>query len=203
MTRIGIFGGTFAPFHQGHRQALETFLSLARLDKCLVIPAGIPPHKTKTSLFTDAQRLEMTKRACSGLPKTIVTDWEIQKNSQSYTSETLAHLCGEFPQARLVLYVGSDMLLTLQDWYRPQEIFDRAEIAAFSRTGDDLAALNRHKEKLMKEFDGVDCTVYSTPVFPVSSTEIREKWCKGEDISHLVPPAVLEYLHLLREEKSL
>lgn len=203
MNRIGIFGGTFAPFHNGHRRALEAFLFLARLDECLVIPTGIPPHKTKTSLFTDSQRLEMTRCACGDLPRVTVSDWEIQQGGQSYTSRTLAHLSKEYPAARLVLYMGSDMLLTLQDWHCPQDIFDRAEIAVFSRTGEDLETLSRHKEALTGEFSNVDCTVYTAPPFPISSTEIREKWRRGEDISPLVPPAVTEYLNLLSKEKSL
>ena len=198
MIRIGIFGGTFAPFHLGHLTALHAFCTLARLNRCIVIPSGTPPHKTKTNLFTDEERLQMTQRICDGIPGVTVSDWEIRKGGRSYTSQTLAHLNEQFPDARLVLYVGSDMFLTLQDWHQPQEIFHRAEIAAFSRTGDDLETLNTHKNTLSNLFDGVDCTVYSAPTFPVSSTEIREKWSLGESISHLVPEAVDEYLGQLR-----
>ena len=131
MSRIGVFGGTFAPFHKGHLQALNAFLREARLDRCLVIPSGTPPHKTKPLSFTDAQRLEMTLLACEGLDRVSVCDRELRTEGRSYTCQTLAWLKKEFPQDTLVLYVGSDMLLTLQDWYRPEEIFASAQIAAF------------------------------------------------------------------------
>ncbi len=198
MTRLGIFGGTFAPFHRGHRKALEAFLKQARIDRCLVIPSGIPPHKQKTALFTNAQRLEMTRLACKDLPHTEVCDWELRRREKSYTCNTLKWICETYPDCRPVLYVGSDMFLTLQDWYCPQEIFDRAEIAAFSRTGEDLTELKAHGEWLKQNFNHVDYTVYTEPPFPVSSTEIREKWEKGEDFSHLVPAEVYRYLVDLR-----
>lgn len=190
MMRLGIFGGTFAPFHKGHRKALEAFFESARTDRCLVIPAGIPPHKQKSSDFTDAQRLEMTRLACADLPWAEVSDWEIRQEGASYTCKTLQHLSEEFPDARLVLYVGSDMFLTLQKWYRPEEIFRLAEIAAFSRTGEDFDKLSAHGRELKKNFPHLDYTLYPVPPFPVSSTEIREKWINGEDISSLVHPKV-------------
>ncbi|MBO5248978.1 MAG: nicotinate (nicotinamide) nucleotide adenylyltransferase [Clostridia bacterium] len=203
MSRIGVFGGTFAPFHKGHLQALNAFLREARLDRCLVIPSGTPPHKTKPLSFTDAQRLEMTLLACEGLDRVSVCDRELRTEGRSYTCQTLAWLKKEFPQDTLVLYVGSDMLLTLQDWYRPEEIFASAQIAAFSRTGEDLEVLRLHAETLKAQFPTAEITVYTTPPFPVSSTEIREKWERGEDLSPLLPPRVDEYLTLQRYEAFL
>lgn len=190
MMRLGIFGGTFAPFHNGHLRALEAFLREGKLDRCLVIPSGIPPHKTKPDGFSDARRLELTRLACKNLPKTEVCDWEIRQQEPSFTYKTLQWVCETFPNARPVLYVGSDMFLTLQQWRCPQEIFHRAEIAAFSRTGEDLQKLQAHGEWLKQNFEQVDYTVYTAPPFPVSSTEIRKKMNNGEDFSHLVPSAV-------------
>lgn len=199
MIRLGIFGGTFAPFHNGHRKALEAFLSQAKIDRCLVIPSGIPPHKQKTRLFTDEQRLDLTRLACADLPHTELCDWEIRREERSYTCKTLEWINKTYPDARPVLYVGSDMFLTLQDWYCPQDIFNRAEIAAFSRTGEDLQRLQTHANWLRQTFRNVDCTVYTAPPFPVSSTEIRGKWMQGESFAHLVPPPVEERMKELRE----
>ncbi len=203
MSRIGVFGGTFAPFHKGHKQALKAFLTRADLDRCFVIPAGIPPHKTKTALFTDEQRLEMTRLACKGIDGVTVSDWELKQEGRSYTYKTLGWLKQQHPHDRLVLFVGSDMLLTLHQWYRPEEIFSLAEIAAFSREGDDLQTLKEHARALEKRFPGADVTVYTEPPFPVSSTEIREKWEQGEDLKTLLPAAVNEYLTFLRYEEEL
>jgi len=211
MIRLGIFGGTFAPFHKGHRKALEAFLREAALDRCLVIPAGIPPHKQKTSLFSDARRLELTRLACGDLPGIEVCSRELTQKGKSYTCKTLQWIRETYPDCRPVLYVGSDMFLTLQDWYEPQAIFDMAEIAAFSRTGTDLAELNAHGEWLRKNFRNVSCRIYTAHPFPVSSTQIRELWQKGEDFSHLTGEAVFRamtdprltrYRELLRERLS-
>lgn len=193
MSRIGIFGGTFAPFHTGHRKALEAFLRLEAPDECLVVPSGTPPHKTKTALFTDEERLEMTKAACKDLPVT-VSDWEIRQEGRSYTCNTLKHLKEQFPEDLLILYVGSDMLLTLQDWYHPEEIFRMAQIAAFSRTGEDLEKLQNHAEVLKRTFPQAVIRIHPEPPFPVSSTEIREKWERSEDLSALVPEGVAQFL---------
>lgn len=201
MIRLGIFGGTFAPFHLGHRTALQAFLREDVTDQCLVIPSGIPPHKTKTALFTDAQRLEMCRIACEDLPRIQICDREIQMGGTSYTVNTLEWIIQTQENVLPVLYVGSDMLLTLQDWHRPQDIFRYAEIAAFSRTGTDLNALEEHKRWLEQNFENVRCTVYTAPPFPVSSTEIREKWERGEDISSLVPSSIHAYLLRLRKER--
>ncbi len=203
MSRIGIFGGTFAPFHKGHQEALNAFLRLTKPDLCLVIPSGTPPHKTKSLLFTDRQRLEMTKAACEGIKTVSVCDWELQKEGRSYTCETLQWLRQQHPHDQLILYVGSDMLLTLQDWYRPEEIFSSAEIIAFSRTGQDLEKLCDHAKRLKKSFPNAQITVFPQEPFVVSSTEIREKWITGESVSALVPPAVDEYLTLIRYEEFL
>lgn len=203
MSRIGIFGGTFAPFHKGHEQALNAFLRLAKIDTCFVIPAGTPPHKTKSMLFTDRQRLEMTQWACEGMKNVTVSDWEIRKEGKSYTYQTLRWFKEQYPNDTLILYVGSDMLLTLQKWVCPEEIFALAEIVAFSRTGEDLTELKNHAKTLEQNFPGAKVTVYSEPPFAVSSTEIREKWEQGEDLSPLVPDGVNEYLTLLRYETFL
>lgn len=196
---VGLFGGTFAPFHRGHRAALESFLREVKPDRCIVMPSGVPPHKIKTTLFTDRQRLETARLGCEGLKGVTVSDWEIKKEGRSYTAETLRWLNETYPDRRAVLYVGSDMFLTLHQWYRPEEIFRRAKIAAFSRTGTDLEQLNAHAAWLATQYPHVDCTVYTAPPFPVSSTEIRELWCAGGDVSHLVPPKVADYLTKLRE----
>ena len=185
MIRLGIFGGTFAPFHLGHRKALEAFLREEKLDRCLVIPSGIPPHKQKTALFTDGQRLELTRIACGDLPGVEVCSHELTQEGKSFTYKTLRWIRETYPECQPILYVGSDMFLTLQEWREPQIIFDLAEIAAFSRTGTDLAELQAHGERLKKEFKNVRYRIHTTPPFPVSSTEIRELWLAGEDFSHL------------------
>ena len=100
---VGLFGGTFAPFHRGHRAALESFLREVKPDHCIVMPSGIPPHKIKTTLFTDRQRLETARLGCEGLKGVTVSDWEIKKEGRSYTAETLRWLNETYPDRRAIM----------------------------------------------------------------------------------------------------
>lgn len=190
--KTGIFGGSFAPFHRGHRLALEEFLEGVRPDRCLVVPSAVPPHKQKSRLFSDRQRLEMTRLGIQGLPRTEVWEWELEQGGRSYTAETLRECRRRWPEDEFVLYVGSDMLLTLDTWYRPEEIFRLARIAVFSRTGDDWKVLEEKIRQLSAL--GARCTRLPGAPFPVSSTQIRQRLAAGEEIDTLVPPAVAEYL---------
>ncbi len=190
---LGIFGGSFAPFHLGHRTALEEFRSGAELDRCLVVPSAQPPHKQKSTLFSDRQRLDMTRLGTKDLSHTEVWDWEINQGGRSYTIFTLRECHRRWPSARLLLYVGSDMLLSIETWYRPEEIFQLAEIVAFSRTGQDRAALEKHRQQLEARFS-LHCRILPGTPFPVSSTQIRERLAQGKDISDLVPEPIDDYL---------
>ena len=92
MERIGLYGGTFAPPHLGHVHAAKVFLATVSLDRLLIMPAGIPPHKTKTAGDTPEERLAMCRAAFGNLPHTEISDYEIRKPGKSYTVETLEAL---------------------------------------------------------------------------------------------------------------
>ena len=202
MIRLGLFGGTFAPFHNGHLQALTVFMQKADPDRVIVMPTGNPPHKKKTELFSDEDRLIMTRQACADLPHCTVSDWEIRQHGRCYTSRTTAYLHNRCPGAQLILYLGSDMFLSFHRWHRPQAILDRAELFVLSRTGDDLDALRRQEALLKERFKGVKCTVCPAEPFVITSTQIREIWRQGGDPKPFVPPAVNDYLIRLRKERQ-
>ena len=197
--RIGVYGGTFNPPHLGHLTAAECVFRMLHLDKLLVIPAGMPPHK---ELPADApaasQRLEMTELAFGqlGLEERVeVLDLELRREGRSYTSDTLAAIHEQYPDAELWLLMGTDMFLTLQAWYEPQRIFDLAGIAAFGRTEQDTEELfSVQREFLYRTYPGARIFTLTVPgVVEISSTELRERLCRGEG-SHLLPPAVYGYI---------
>ena len=121
--KIGIYGGTFNPPHLGHVTAARSVFDLLRLDRLLVIPAGLPPHKDLPDHSpTPAQRREMTRLAVEqmGLDgKAEVLDMELSRAGKSYTSDTLAELKERYPDDELWLLMGTDMFLTLQAWHAP------------------------------------------------------------------------------------
>lgn len=189
--KIGIFGGSFNPFHTGHRRALESFIKECRLDRVFVIPTSVPPHKIAEKTVSDGVRLEIAKLSTSDLKNVEVSDFEILRGGKSYTYITLEAFREKYKNDGLYLYVGSDMLLTLDEWKEPERIFAAATVAAFSRTGDDLEKLEEKKIFLEKKFGAKIILGRETPTV-VSSTEIRQKARNGEDISSLVVPAAEE-----------
>lgn len=197
--KIGIYGGTFNPPHLGHVTAARAVFELLKLDRLLVIPAGLPPHKDLPDHSpTAAQRLEMTRLAAEqmGLDgKVEVVDIELSRAGKSYTSDTLAQLKERCPDDELWLLMGTDMFLTLQAWHAPEEILSLAGIAAFGRTEADTEELfSVQRDYLYKTYPRARIFTLTIPgVIDVSSTELRQKLAAGEG-GALLPPAVYGYI---------
>lgn len=197
--KIGIYGGTFNPPHLGHVTAARAVFELLKLDRLLVIPAGLPPHKDLPDHSpTPAQRLEMTRLAAEqmGLDgKVEVLDIELSRAGKSYTSDTLAQLKERYPDDELWLLMGTDMFLTLQAWHAPEEILSLAGIAAFGRTEADTEELfSVQRDYLYKTYPQARIFTLTIPgVIDVSSTELRQKLAAGEG-GALLPPAVYGYI---------
>lgn len=200
--RIGVYGGTFNPPHLGHITAARAVFELLRLDRLLLIPAGMPPHKVMpVGSPMAAQRLEMTRMAGEQVgvgDKVETLDIELRREGRSYTADTLAILKKQYPGDELWLLMGTDMFLTLQAWHAPEEILSLAGIAAFGRTEEDTEELfSVQREYLCATYPQARIFTLTIPgVVEVSSTELREKLVKGEG-SELLAPAV--YGYILRE----
>ena len=119
--RIGIFGGTFSPVHNGHVSAAKSFMEQMWLDILFIIPTGNTPHKDMSDGATSYDRLRMCEAAFSGIDGVIVSDMEIRREGKSYTVDTLRQLYD--PENRLFLLCGTDMMLTLDKWREADEIF--------------------------------------------------------------------------------
>ena len=197
--KIGIYGGTFNPPHLGHITAAKAVFELLGLDRLLLIPAGIPPHKAMPEGSASAeQRLEMTRLAGEQLglgSKVQVLDLELKREGRSYTADTLAVLKEQYPEDELWLLMGTDMFLTLQAWKSPERILELAGIAAFGRTEEDTEELFAiQRDYLQKTYPGCRIFTLTIPgVIDVSSTELRAQLEKGEN-AVLLPPAVYGYI---------
>ena len=197
--KIGIYGGTFNPPHLGHITAARAVFDLLGLDQLLVIPAGLPPHKTMPDGSpTSAQRLEMTRLAAEQLDlgeRVKVLNMELRREGRSFTSDTLAQLKDQYPNDELWLLMGTDMFLTLQTWHEPEKILQLAGIAAFGRTEEDTEELfSIQRDYLCEVYPQARIFTLTIPgVVDVSSTELREKLAKGEG-GNLLAPAVYGYI---------
>lgn len=193
MTRIGIYGGTFSPPHNGHLRAAQAFMEQMWLDFLFVIPAAIPPHKEMEHPVSAQDRFRMTQLAFSGMEGVYVSDMELQRGGKSYTVDTLRELSGE--DRRLFLLCGTDMLLTLDQWKEPEEIFRLCYPVYIRREKDPLLdePIIKKIAEYQEKYGKVVRRIQAEPTV-LSSHEIREKLIAGESIDGLVPEMVRQYI---------
>ena len=193
ITRIGIYGGTFAPIHNGHINAAKAFMDQMQLHYLYVIPTSMSPEKIRDEGDDAHHRMEMCALAFKGEVGVIVSDMEIERGGISYTVDTLRALARE--DRRLFMLVGTDMALRLDEWREPHEIFKLCYPTYVRRESDKLLEkqIILKNTKYLNEY-GKICRRIMTPEIELSSTQIREMVKRGEDISGLVPPAVAEYI---------
>lgn len=192
--RLGIFGGTFSPPHIGHISSAEKFILQCKLDKLLIIPAYIAPHKDRAEADIPQHRLNMARLAFAALgERAEVSDIEISRGGKSYTFDTLTAL-GE--KDELFLLCGTDMIMNFESWYRFEEIFKMCTVAVcerYSPTSEENAALKVKTEYFKNRYGAKIMTLAGVSV-PISSTAIREMIKNGEDVSAYVGDDVTEYI---------
>lgn len=204
MLRVGIYGGTFAPIHNGHVAAAKAFMEQMKLDYLFIIPTYLPPHKQIDASDDPLYRLKMCELAFEGTDGIVISDVEISRGGKSYTYDTLKEL--ERPDTRLFLLCGTDMVLTFDQWYRFEDIFKMCYPTYVRRENDPLltkrivAKIGEYYEKY-----GVMFRRIVTDPIELTSTEIRRAVREGKDISGMVPARVAEFIRengLYREENA-
>ncbi|MBQ6268410.1 MAG: nicotinate (nicotinamide) nucleotide adenylyltransferase [Clostridia bacterium] len=188
MEKIGVFGGTFNPPHIGHVRLAAAAADALGLDRVLIMPACVPPHKLPAALAGGADRLEMCRLAFGEDPRFAVSDLELRRGSRSYTVETLRTLHAEYPAAELWFIAGSDMLATFRQWYRWEEILSLARLCAASRSADFVPDLSGFTPAQQARI-----TVLPIAPLEASSTEVREALRSGRTTA-LLQPQVLGYI---------
>ena len=193
MQRIGIYGGTFNPPHMGHIRAAEYALNALQLDRLLVIPSCVSPHKQlPTGSPTPQQRLEMLQIAFAGESRIQVSDMELCRGGSSYTWETVQQVKEMFPEQELVLFMGTDMFLSFDTWRHPERIAKNAALAVFYR-GDPEEMQKIEEKKVFFEAWGAKVYLAENPVTEISSTDIRRMLVFG-CAEPFVHPGVMAYI---------
>lgn len=176
MKTIGVYGGSFNPFHNGHLLAIDVFKRELSLDLLLLIPAGTPPHKTLAQNSPDAQtRLRMAQLATHDIDGVKVDDLEICRKGKSFTYDTLCELRHRYPDDRLILLMGTDMFLSFTEWHRFEEIFALAELAVMPRSAQRKGELEQIQALSARFTDKYHARVHilSTEFLEMSSTLVR------------------------------
>ncbi len=193
MMRIGIFGGTFSPPHKGHLQAAKAFMEQMWLDILYVIPTALPPHKEMDTPISASHRLEMCRLAFAEMDGVVVSDMEIQRGGKSYTVDTLRELAGE--DRRIFLLCGTDMMLTLDQWREPEEIF-RLCYPVYIRRDTDSSLDEPIVKKIAEYNEKYGKVVRRIVVDPIemSSSEVRACLKDGNGVSRMLAPSVEKYI---------
>lgn len=172
--KIGIFGGSFDPPHLSHLSVCESTLSLTDIDELMVIPCYEHAFGKVSTSFQ--HRLRMCEIAFCEMGRVRISDVERELGGRSFTVNTIEHLCRTMPETEFALVIGADAYLDRNGWRDFDQITQLAELIVFGRHGV-----------------GLDRPVLPAPP-PLSSTEIRNKLARGEEIAHLVSRGVLEYI---------
>ena len=193
MERIGIYGGTFNPPHIGHLQAAQRSREILKLDRLILIPDRIAPHKVIPSGSpTPEQRLEMLRIAASHYAGLEVSDVELKREGPSYSYQTVLQMKEMYPESQLVLLMGTDMFLSFHTWRNPQIILEQAAMGVFYRgEKGEIAAIEAKKAEM--EQQGHTVYLVENEVVNISSTQMRRLLafrCAGE----FLPEGVLDYI---------
>ena len=193
MERIGIYGGSFNPPHIGHIQAAREAVEALGLSKLLVIPAAVAPHKQMPANSPTArQRLDMLRLTLADCPEIEVSDLELKREGPSYTYETIRQLRERYPEADLILFMGTDMFLSIETWKNAEIILENATLGVFYRgEKGETQAIEAKKAELLQR--GTRVEVVQNVAIPISSTQMRRLLafrCAGA----FLPEGVLDYI---------
>lgn len=192
MERIGIYGGTFNPIHRGHIHLAREIQAALQFDRLLFIPSRVPPHKEAEQLASGQDRLEMVRLALEEeLPEAVISDLELKSRGKSYTFYTLEKLQALLPDSAFTLIMGTDMLLTFDQWFRWRDILSMACLAVAARNAGEQQLMEKKARALSPE--GRITVVPMTPL-PLSSTDVRRIIRTGGDPSALLPEKVWAYI---------
>ena len=193
MERIGIYGGTFNPPHIGHIQAAQQALTSMKLDRILLIPDRIAPHKEIPSGSpTPQQRMDMLRLAVKNCPGLEVSDIELKRDGVSYTYLTVEQLKAAYPDTELVLLMGTDMFLSFHTWKHPEIILQNTSLGVFCRgEKGEKAAIEAKKTEM--EAAGAKVELVNNDIINISSTQMR-RLLAFRCAAAFLPEGVLEYI---------
>ncbi len=186
------FGGTFNPPHIAHRKMLETIAKETKVERVLVAPTNIPPHKEIPGMFANCeQRLDMCNLLCEGIEKAIVSDIEFKREGKSYSFYTLTELKNKY--GKIAMLIGGDMVTTFTSWFNYKELLKIAEFYAVRRKGVDNSEFDECIENL-RDMGGI-FNVLEIDFPNVSSTEVRDAISNEKSAENLIPKNILEYIN--------
>ncbi len=191
--KVGIFGGTFDPVHQGHMVIAEQVADTLGLDIVIFVPGGVPPHKPPTSVKAPAEdRFNMVEAAVADNKGFCVDRVEIDAGRPMYSVETVPLVKERYEGDEWYFITGADEVSNLLSWKEPDQLLAQTAMVAATRPGYDISNLD-HLADALENFEKivpVECTRVD-----VSATRIRRMLMEGKSVRYLVPDGVFEIIH--------
>lgn len=195
--KIGLYGGTFSPPHNGHRRIAEAFVEQCELDLLIVMPTAVPPHKAIGNNDPE-KRLKMTQIAFEGCKNTVVSRLELDRGGASYTYDTLTslyELYGIDPSSEKINFLcGTDMFLSLDTWNRAEDILRMVKIVCAPRGEVGEIEKIREKSRLYSKLYGTESVLLSIEPYPISSSKVRRMLANGEVPTEYISSSVYDYI---------
>jgi nicotinate-nucleotide adenylyltransferase len=191
--RIGIFGGSFDPVHNGHISVAKLFIEKFGLEKCIVHPANISPFKADAiSKISNEHRMNLINLAFEDTPEVVVDNYELNKGGVSFTIEFVEYLNDIYPNAKFYLLIGTDQAVHFQNWKDYQRIIEFVTLVIENRNQEmnevELSELLESYPQFKKP------KLLEVPAIDISSSLIRERLTDGKSIEGLVPDKVNSYI---------
>jgi nicotinate-nucleotide adenylyltransferase len=180
--RVGIFGGTFDPFHMGHLVVAQDVVEVLELDRMIFVPAGVPPHKDAGAVSPASLRWSMVVAGVADDSRFLASDLELRRPGPSYTVDTLREFRRQGVGEELFFLMGSDQLAEFHRWREPEEVGRLARLVVMAREGDD--------PDLTTPGVQVDPLVVPVTRIDLSATRVRNRVREGRSIRYLVPDPV-------------
>lgn len=204
--KIGIMGGTFDPIHNGHMMLAQYAYQMQHLDEVWFLPNGHPPHKSERTIETGIpDRMDMLRGAIEGTSYFKISSYEVDRTQISYSYETMEHFKAVYPQHTFYFIVGADSLFSIESWRHPDRLLKVCHILAAYRDDIDTDEEMMTQIQFLRKKYHAKIAILKTPLYEVSSSEIRMMIKEGRDVSGLVPRNVKKYIaeHHLYEECEL
>ena len=192
MARVGLLGGTFNPPHLAHLVCAQEALVQLGLDRVLLVPVGVAPHKEVEAEPGVEHRIAMCEAAVAGDDRFAVSRADVDRSGPAYTVELLRAVRDESPDDELWFIVGGDMAHSLPSWREPEAVLELATLAVAEREGVRRADITERLGVLPGAGARVD--FFDMPRLDISSSLLRRRAAAGGPLRYLVPDAVAGYI---------
>lgn len=190
--KVGVWGGTFDPVHNGHLTMMRESRKAMGFDRVIVMPSHIPPHKKP--LASSEQRLHMLQLTLEQDPCFMVDTRELEAPNVSYSLLSCQQLVTEYAGHELYFCMGADSYATFDRWYRWQQLSELINIVVVSRPGSKAVndTVQHYRETHCERLKAIVHLHLS--LVDVSSTDIRAALKHHRDCSALLPESVLQFI---------